>query len=228
MNSVIHTPTSKLETSISFYEKLGFKRLSENPIIFTDGKAIIEINPDRSARAGIKLFKESWTKEISQLKEITAVANLANGFLISDPSGVWIFLIETKEKPNYKTEDSSFSTLGNFAGLSLETTDFNRSANIYEVLGFTQSMGSIEYGYVSYKNSDDLTVTLMKALMCPHLFFNPSLTYFNGKNNLSVIEKIRSLNIPITEEITYFNKEGIVDNIIIRDPGGYGFFIFSD
>jgi len=228
MTTIIHTPTNKLETSISFYEKLGFKRLSENPIIFSDGKAIIEINPDRSARAGIKLFKESWAKEISKLKEITAITNLANGYLISDPSGVWIFLIETKEESNYKTEDSSFSTLGNFAGLSLETTDFNRSANIYEVLGFTKSMGSIEHGYVSFKNSDDLTVTLMKPLMCPHLFFNPSLTYFNGKNNLSVIEKIRTLNIPITEEITSFNKEGIVDNIIIRDPGGYGFFIFSD
>jgi len=54
------------------------------------------------------------------------------------------------------------------------------------------------------------------------------LTYFNGKQNLEVIEKIRNNAIPITEEITHFNKEGIVDNIIIRDPGGYGFFIFSD
>lgn len=46
--------------------------------------------------------------------------------------------------------------------------------------------------------------------------------------NLAVIKKIRELNIPIVEEISTFNKEGIVDNIIIRDPGGYGFFIFSD
>jgi len=54
------------------------------------------------------------------------------------------------------------------------------------------------------------------------------LTYFNGKQNLKVIEQIRNNGISITEEITHFNKEGIVDNIIIRDPGGYGFFIFSD
>jgi len=71
-------------------------------------------------------------------------------------------------------------------------------------------------------------VSIMKPNMCPHLFFNPSLTYFNGGKNPEIIEAIRKLDIPITEEITYFNKEGLVDNIIIRDPGGYGFFIFND
>ncbi len=68
----------------------------------------------------------------------------------------------------------------------------------------------------------------MKPNACPHLFFNPSLTYFNGKNNIDIIAKIRALNISITEEITHFNKEGKVDNIIIRDPGGFGFFLFND
>ena len=68
----------------------------------------------------------------------------------------------------------------------------------------------------------------MKTGSCPHLFFNPSLTYFNGAKNLSIIQQIKTLQIPITEEITHFNKEGIVDNIIIRDPGGLGFFLFSD
>ena len=45
---------------------------------------------------------------------------------------------------------------------------------------------------------------------------------------MEIIEKIRELNFPITEEITHFNDQGIVDNIIIRDPGGFGFFLFSD
>jgi hypothetical protein len=43
-----------------------------------------------------------------------------------------------------------------------------------------------------------------------------------------VIQKIRDLNIPITEEITAFNTECIVDNVIIRDPEGFGFFVFND
>ena len=68
----------------------------------------------------------------------------------------------------------------------------------------------------------------MAANSCPHLFFNPSLTYFNSGRNPEVIAGIRAAGIPISEEITIFNKEGRVDNIIIRDPGGYGFFLFND
>jgi hypothetical protein len=63
----------------------------------------------------------------------------------------------------------------------------------------------------------------MKPFSCPYLFYNPSLTFFNGKeNNPKVIQKVRDL----TEEITAFNTEGIVNNVIIRDPGGFGLFVF--
>lgn len=75
---------------------------------------------------------------------------------------------------------------------------------------------------------DGFVISLMKPFSCPHLFFNPSMTYFNGKDNLAVIRKIREAGIPITQEITAFNTEGIADNVILRDPGGYGFFVFND
>jgi hypothetical protein len=90
-------------------------------------------------------------------------------------------------------------------------------------LGFSKTIGEIEQGWVGYANEDG-----MKANICPYLFFNPSATYFNGPNNLKIIEQIRDINIPITEEIMGFNKKGIVDNIIIRDSGRLGFFLFSD
>lgn len=229
MKAIIHTPTNKSENSYSFYEKLGFKVISkENPVIVTDGKAIIEVNPDRFARAGIKLFKKSWTQEVQKLKELTALINLPNGFLLYDPSGIAIYLIESDFNFKLSASDSSYSNLGNFAGLTLETADIRRSYTIYEILGFTISMGAIEKGFVGVTGGDDFNIVLMSPLQSPHLFNNPSLTYFNGKKNLAVIKKIRELNIPIIEEISTFNKEGIVDNIIIKDPGGYGFFIFSD
>ncbi|MCE9540241.1 MAG: hypothetical protein K8R85_13645 [Bacteroidetes bacterium] len=229
MKIIIHTPTNKLENSYSFYEKLGFKVISkENPMIVTDGKAIIEMNPDRFAREGIKLFKKSWAQEVLKLKDLTALIPLPNGFLFFDPSGVAIYLIESDFNFKFNTSDSSFSSLGNFAGLTLETADIKRSFTIYEILGFTKNMGAVEKGFVGLIGADDFNIVLMNPLQSPHLFHNPSLTYFNGKNNLAIIKKIRELNIPITEEISSFNKEGIVDNIIIKDPGGYGFFIFSD
>jgi hypothetical protein len=228
MKFLIQTPTNKLQNSIEFYSKLNFKTLSEdNPLIVTDGKAVIEINPDRFSRSGIKLFKNSWADEVSQLLEIVAVNPIKDGYLLSDPSGTWICLMETDPQPIFDPDENSFSILGNYAGMGFETTDINKSGKILEILGFSVTMGSVEQGWVTFGNKD-LMISLFKPFSCPHLFFNPSLTYFNGKKNVEIIEKIRALNIPIAEEITVFNKEGNVDNIIIRDPGGLGFFIFND
>lgn len=227
MSVLLQSPTPGLQSSMDFYLHLGFKKISENPLILTDGKAFVEINPDRYARAGVKLFKENWETEIQKLKEITTVTTFENGYLISDPSGVWIYLMEFVPPIEFTIHEKSFSELGNYAGLSLETTDIQKSVEIYQTLGFLISGGSLEHGFLSMENND-ATISLMKPLSCPHLFFNPSMTYFNGMDNLEVIQKIHDLKIPITEEITFFNKDKIVDNIIIRDPGGFGFFIFSD
>ena len=229
MNSIIQTPTPNLKQSLDFYKKLNFSVVSEaNPTIVTDGKAVIEINPTRVARAGIKLFQKDWKATVEALQKIVPVKSIDNGYILSDPSGSYIYLMERDEDPTYDFSKVEVSTIGNYAGVSVETPDIDKSVAIYKALGFSKIMGDISQGWVVYGNTDELAVSFMLSGSCPHLFFNPSLTYFNGKENLGIIENIRKSGVTITEEITGFNKEGIVDNIIIRDPGGYGFFIFSD
>lgn len=227
MQATIITPTPRLEASKLFFSTLGFQQFSENPLIYSDGKAYIEINPDRYTRAGIKLYKSSWKEEVEKLERLTLVKRTKEGYLLSESSGTWIYLHEGTLSTALPQSEQSFSVLGNSMGISLECMDAEKSYEIFEILGFKPIMGSLDSGFVVLANGD-FAVSLMKPLTCPHLFFSPSLNYFNGKENLQVIQKIRDLKIPITEEITYFNKQGIVDNVIIRDPGGLGFFIFSD
>lgn len=227
MQALIQTPTPQLESSIDFYSKLGFKQISEEPIIFTDGKTNIEINPDRYTRSGFKFYRNSWQKEISRLRDLTGVISTKASHLLADPSGVWINLIETEMVPATSNDEFSYSILGNYMGISLESVDPKKSFDIYQTLGLELAFGSIDSSFFAL-TANGFSISIMKPNSCPHLFFNPSLTYFNGKNNLEVISKIRSLEIPITEEITHFNQKGIADNIIIRDPGGLGFFIFND
>jgi hypothetical protein len=226
MQALIQTPTPNLNSSIDFYSKLGFKQISSDPIIFSDGKANILINADRYARSGLRFYKDSWSSEVNNLKALTEVHTNKDGYLFADPSGVWIYLVEENLGFEFKDEDV-YSILGNSMGISLESTDPKRSFEIYQILGFQLAFGAIDSGFFSV-SLNGFTISIMKHNSCPHLFFNPSLNFFNGKNNLEVISKIRTLAIPITEEITHFNKDGIVDNIIIRDPGGLGFFIFND
>ena len=226
---IIQTPTNKLEYSLDFYKKLNFKLISEaSPILFSDGKAVIEINPERMARAGVKFMNEDWTSQVAALEKLTPVYKLENGYVISDTTGMWIYLKEGKSSPPLEITGECTSLLGNFAGLSLETISISHSSKIWKILDFKTTMGGQEQGWMTLEDKTGNTISLMNPGSCPHLFFNPSLTYFNGKNNPKIIAKIRELGIPITEEITHFNKDGIVDNIIIRDPGGFGFFIFND
>jgi len=224
----IQTPTPLEADSNNFYNTLGFHRIenTNNPV-FTDGKVIIEINSDRFARAGLRLYKSSWSEELKTLREKHTLMDFPEGYLTTDPNGVWIYLI-TSAHSEYPNEDESFSKLGNYAGVSIESISMKNSLEFYSILGFYLITGSIDNAWMTLNHPSGFNISFMKPLGCPHLFSNPSLTYFNGSSNTAIIQEIRTLGIAITEEITYFSKSGDVDNIIIRDPGGLGFFIFND
>lgn len=227
MQTILQTPTPNLAQSLHFYQQLNFQSLPTNSNILTDGQVNILINPNRFARLGILIYQEDWSSVLSDLKKKYTLLAQSNGYLLCDPSGVQVHLMNS-ESPNLVAEETSFGLTGQFAGISIETLAFSQSTHFWQSIGYTIQSGSIDQGWLTLSNGSSVDISLMKTGSCPHLFFNPSLTYFNGAKNLSIIQQIKTLQIPITEEITHFNKEGIVDNIIIRDPGGLGFFLFSD
>ncbi len=229
MQAHIQSPSGNLNKSLEFYLKLNFEQVeSEDKIFVTDGKVLIEINDQPFARAGIKVYREEWDTTVAQLKTITHIRKTDEGYLLSDPSNVWIYLVEGTAPITFAQAEKSYATLGAYAGVSLETVDIAKSIKIWSELGFRHENGAVEQGWVEYKNEGGFGISFMNPESCPHLFFNPSLTYFNSGQNIPVIAKIKEAGIPITQEITHFNKEGIVDNVILRDPGGFGFFIFND
>lgn len=226
MYAHILTPTSNLERSLEFYTSLNFKVISQQyPTLVTDGSAIIEIDPDHYKRPGIKLYGAEIEKLVSKVETLAELRKIDEGYLLSDPSGTFIYLSNEDYPYDIEREDP-YSILGNFSGISLEVIDTLKTIAIWERLGFSDVING--QGWVTLTHPGGLQVSIMPPGTCPHLFFNPSLTYFNGGHNLEVIEQIKAQHIPIVEEITYFNEEGIADNVIIRDPGGYGFFIFND
>jgi len=97
MNQVtVQTPTPSEAESISFYKKLGFRQiLNEDRSIYTDGSALIEINKDRYARAGLRLYKGSWADEIKRLIKNNPLIDTPEGHPTIDPNGVWIYLIKS-------------------------------------------------------------------------------------------------------------------------------------
>ena len=229
LTAVIQTCTGNLSASKAYYQKLNFELLSENkPTLFTDGKFLLEINPENTARIGLKLYQTDWQETVAALNKVTKAVAIEGGYLVSDPNGVKVYLMNGGLEQTIALKGESKAIPGNFAGLSIEAVDMERTIQFWELLDYKKTMGSIAQGWVAFENGTSVGISIMKPMACPHLFFNPGLTFFNGGKNLPIIQKIREAEIPIAEEITVFNKEGIVDNVILCDPGGLGFFIFND
>lgn len=228
MKLTLQTPTADLNKSIVFYEKLGFKTqtLGSKSVAF-DAQCCIEINPERTARVCIQLHQSNWDKTLVDLKSHTPIIKTEEGYLITDPNGVWVKLIE-KTWDEKEIRSNSKSLLGNYGGVCIETLDVSKSYEFWCLLGFSSITKDFSKGWIEMKSEAGDSISLLQAQQCPHLFFNPSLTYFNGFHNLEIIESIKKQNIEIIEEVTEFNSKGEVDNIILRDSGGLGFFVFND
>lgn len=224
-NWLVHTPAPNLAASESFYSRLGFSKLGADLNIWQSDACLVELNTDNYARAGIKMFANNWSNIIKQLEKLTSIYPITDGYLCFAPSGTAVYLIEQQHAFPL---GAMTSVLGKYAGLSLESINLEASTQFWEVLGLDLKYGSPEKGWMTFVHSNGLSISLMKPLTCPHLFFNPSLTYFNGKDNLTIIEKVRAAGLKIAQEVTAFNTDNMVDNIILRDPGGYGFFVFND
>lgn len=69
-----------------------------------------------------------------------------NGYLLTDPSGTFIYLIEIQDELNLEISKISPSILGNYEGISIETISIRKSEKIWELLGFTKNDGSLEQG----------------------------------------------------------------------------------
>ncbi|MFV0389945.1 MAG: hypothetical protein ACK5NT_14470 [Pyrinomonadaceae bacterium] len=228
-NTLIHAATASIERSKCFYERLKFEVVSETePFIVSDGKAFIEINPARSARNGIKVYGADISKIKANLDGISAVIKTEEGLLASDPNGVRVYLSAEPVKFDLTPKANSVGLVGHFEGLSIEAHDFLATVRFWEAIGFKQTKGDVAHGFVEVSNGSALGISIMKSLMCPHLFVNPSLTFFNGGKNLTTIGLLREEGIRFFEEITVFNDDNVVDNVSLLDPGCLGFFIFND
>ncbi len=227
MQLFYQTPSPNLNHSKSYFTDLGFTILPYGEsIIAYDSQFKLLIDPKPTTRPGLCLIKENWEAERIALEKLTKVLSKEDSIYFADPSGTWVELKNGSPVDIPKTDSKCL--LGNFAGLSLELIDIELATKIWTALGFEHKMGSIEKGWMSFGDQFENNISMMVPFACPHLFLNPSLTFFNGADNPKIIKTIRERSIPILEEITAFNKEGIVDNIILSEPGGYGFFIFND
>lgn len=209
----IRARVTDLDSSLAFYRKLNFEvsdTQTASGLCVADRGVIIELTTEAKARTSLIWYQE--------------MAVLADEKPILDPDGNKL-IFRNEPAPIFAKKPS---LLGVSSGICLECLDLASSVNFYKELGLNILMGSIEQGWLSLGLEETTLLSLMSWGSCPHLFLNPSICYFNGEKNLSVIEQLRALEVPIKEELKIFNTEGDVDNVIIEAPGNIGVFVFND
>ncbi len=224
------TTTPDLARTQAWFERAGFRRVSDSPVVYSDGGASLEVAESRSMRPGLRLYG---VEDPTVLAPFGPMHAFDGGRMIAEPSGVWIYLMDGEPpsgapiatEPDAKQDPA---LLGKFAGISLESARIVESTRFWEALGFERTAGDPEQGWLTVTGADAVTISLMKPFVCPHTVTNPSFTYFNSGGNPAIIAELRRREVPIYEEITAFNSEGVVDNVILREPGGWGFFVFND
>lgn len=220
---VISTPS--LKRSKEYFEPLNFVcEEVDGGLHIYDSSMHFYVEEKSTVRPGLKF-------QVNDVQEFVQTSGLSfkevNGEWLTTDNGVWIRVVDSP-LPSVKADTKATSVLGTFAGISIETFDISQSMECYSKFGFTKTMGSEESGWVAMEREDGMGLSLMKYGSCPHLFFNPSLTYFNSGKNPEIIKELRQRNIPLAQEIDHFNDQGIVDNVILQEPGGTGIFVFND
>ena len=179
MKTIINSVTVSLPDSLKFYTALGFEyKKTDGGAYVYDSSIIIHVSANTSHRLGLSLLQESREAELQKLSPYTKPARLRDGYLISDTSGGHIKLLQSFD---LLPQSSSDAMLGSFAGISIEVIEIDRSKLIWGALGYQQTAGDIEQGWMVLSKEANLSISLIKAGACPHIFTNPGLNYFNGE-----------------------------------------------
>ncbi len=227
----IHAAAPRHHDSHDFYKKMGFvNRFSNESItVFSDSQMDIIIRHHASARHGFTVYADDLDPLLASIP--FAKFELDGGVLIADPNGVKCWLYNANDHPELLADKpENKNRMGTCYGAGIESVHFDASIAFYAYLGYKPtSVVTDQSQYITLSREDGIDITLYKPGICPHAFYNPSLTYFNGKEgNKRVIEDLRKSGITFREEITLFNEEGLVDNIIVSDPAAFHSFIFND
>lgn len=226
MNVSLQTPTPDPAASAAWYASLGFTAAEDHGgrAVYTDGRLRVLIDPSRTARAAIVLHDARAL--IDALRPTTKLLEHEGRFLTLCPSGTLVWL--DPAAPPTLPEDVQPGVLGTYQGFSLEALDLGDTVGFWTSLGFAQTAGGPDKGWVQLTNPTGDSVSVMGMHACPHLFRNPGPTYFNSGRNPAVIAAIRETGIAIQEEVTVFSPGRPAENVIVADPAGTGFFIFND
>lgn len=229
---VLNIPTGNAAETEAFFGQLNFEKANSTlGTLLTDGKISVRPDEKNQYKAGLLLPSNNLNELVSELKNqnmafemqleneaISAVSvTETNTFSFTYlPSSIFKTVPKTTEKP--------LSVCGSLCEISLKTTQFAETVKFWQKLGFGISMGKIEEEKFVTLTHDNITLGIYNPAVCPHVFNNPALTYFE-LNSAEIIANLKTKGVTFRQEFP--DKEGQVKEAILESPEGVHIFIFE-
>ena len=146
----ISLSVSDLDSSLRFYQKLGFKetKVSESSSVpwalISDGWKMFMISQNPYPSPALTYYSKDLSWRIDSLKaenipfeDVTNALNPSRTLVLKDPDGMGITLIQLDVNKLPTPDDSSLTILGNFAEISMPVNDLAASLSYYTRFGFS-------------------------------------------------------------------------------------------
>ncbi len=159
MKIIIQTPAPNFESSTKYYSDLEFHLISstDNHQYVFDGKVIIHINGEISARLAIEVFVDDVRSTVEKLKSTnTMISDQGEYALAYTTTGVRLIvknIVKYSQLEDFPTDIKSIC--GPNYGIGIETLDMRKSYKLWEALGYKIVFGNIDTdGFVVFGNID--------------------------------------------------------------------------
>ncbi len=219
-----------LRASLSFYQKLGFRKLEGNTAdarstFLSDGQLLLSLEEGSEPHSELSYFVVSVHEKVEELKESRVALSYegTNEARFVDPSGLGVRLVEGTAFGKEKSEETAWSKCGRFYEASIEAESVDESIAFWSELGFEVSYREPPTARWATLSDGNIRLGVYEKGTCPHRFKNPSLTYFEP-DMVKRIARLKNEGVKFIEEM--HNSEGQIDNAIAEAPDGQYFFLF--
>jgi catechol 2,3-dioxygenase-like lactoylglutathione lyase family enzyme len=227
-----------LKPSLQFYEKLGYKQLTDttsptqHDALLTDGMILLSLRVGSAWKAILTYFAENVAEKVDGFERLGVsfdekhkTGGKITGATLTDPNGLQVELIQAAPSQIPKTQGKPISKAGQFGELSIETEDVRKSLDFWTKLGFepTQYMPASPDSWASIADGLLMLGIYVKG-HCPHIIKTPSITYFEAEAPKR-IRQLKEEGMTFVQELP--GENGEVGHAVAEAPEGQLLFLFG-
>ena len=227
-----------LRESLKFYEKLGYKQLTDttspaqHDALLTDGMILLSLRVGSAWKTILTYFAENVAEKVEGFEHLGVsfdekheTGGKITGATLTDPNGLQVDLIQAAPAQVPKPLGKPITKAGQFGELSIETEDVRRSLDFWTRLGFepTEYMPASPDSWASISDGL-LTLGILVKGYCPHIIKTPSITYFDAEAE-ERIRKLKEEGMTFVQEIP--GENGATGHAVAQAPEGQILFLFG-